>query len=279
MRALAGRIAPHLALLAAAAGFVFLFSFSSSPLYLGYGGDSSVYKNMGWLILQGGTPYVDLYDNKGILLYLFNALGLLISPQWGICALQTLMLWGTLTVWDMMLREFGMGWARYAAIAVALLVLLLYYEGGGLTEDLSLLFISVPLYIWVKAERRDAEIPMRGWLAMGLCAGTLAFIRINNVLPFAGFYLWSLGEMAVGRKWKLLARSLGMAAAGFAVVAALCVGYVAAAFGWPGVAAMFDWMFAKNFSRILFHSDRGATLNGYVAVLPPPVRFVADNHV
>ena len=49
-----------------------LFAISVSPISLFEGYDSCVFKQMGLAILQGKTPYVDLFDHKGPLIYFYN---------------------------------------------------------------------------------------------------------------------------------------------------------------------------------------------------------------
>ena len=41
--------------------FLSIFSYSSSPLYDSYGGDSSIFMLIGKGILNGKVPYVDLF--------------------------------------------------------------------------------------------------------------------------------------------------------------------------------------------------------------------------
>ena len=84
----------YLGLLFAAGLFVFLFSCTTSPLYehhpFWFYGDSGVFQEIGVCLLQGGTPYVDLFDHKGPVLWFIQALGKWINSQWGILLLQSL---------------------------------------------------------------------------------------------------------------------------------------------------------------------------------------------
>lgn len=45
--------------------------------------DSAIYQYIGHLICEGGVPYVDAFDHKGIYFYFINSLGYLINPKWG----------------------------------------------------------------------------------------------------------------------------------------------------------------------------------------------------
>lgn len=55
--------------------FLLIFSWSTSPLYLTYGGDSLFFQIIGLGITQGKIPYVDLFDHKGPVPFFMDALG------------------------------------------------------------------------------------------------------------------------------------------------------------------------------------------------------------
>lgn len=250
----------HTALLLLSFLFVLLMSFSTSPLYLGYSGDATLYRQMGQLIVNGGIPYVDLCDNKGILLYLFYAAGIAINPHWGLCLLQTVVLASTLVLWERLLGEFlPRGW-RIPCLVFVLGLMACFYEGGGLTEELCLPFISLPLLFWIRADNRHAAIPRWQYFVVGLCAGVIAFVRVNNLLVFAGFYAVTFLSLLMGREFRQAFGMLGSLLGGFLAIALLCLGYLFLLGGTDCLLAMWDNMFSLNVDRIVFHKDRSAYL-------------------
>ena len=60
--------------------FIFNFALTVNPFTLYSGYDQSIFEQVGLGMLQGRIPYVDLFDHKGFLLYVINAIGLWISP-------------------------------------------------------------------------------------------------------------------------------------------------------------------------------------------------------
>lgn len=76
---------PYVILLFAAVLFLFLFSCTTSPLYehhpFWFRGDCGIFQEIGVYLIHGGTPYVDLFDHKGSLLWFIQALGIWISPR------------------------------------------------------------------------------------------------------------------------------------------------------------------------------------------------------
>lgn len=227
--------------------FTFLFSFSASPIYLHWGDDCTAYEQMGRLVLHGGTPYIDIFDHKGLLLYLINALGLFISQRWGIFALQALFLFATLLIWDKILVELRLGGSRIVVLLVSLLLFLCFYQGGNYTEDWSLPFISLPLLIAIRAIYRQNGITSGQYFVVGVCCCALTFIRINNMMPFIGFFIYDVVCGCIGKKWKIVAQKLGAALAGFIVLSLPFVLFFLVKAGKDGLDAMLYGMFGYNF--------------------------------
>ena len=71
--------------------FLFLFSYSTSPLYaISWGHDSAVFQSIGKGWSKGYIPYLDSFDHKGPLLFALNALGYIIGGKNGLFILQLL---------------------------------------------------------------------------------------------------------------------------------------------------------------------------------------------
>ena len=47
--------------------YTLVFYNAISPIHINGGVDSAIFESMGMAILQGKTPYIDLFDHKGIL--------------------------------------------------------------------------------------------------------------------------------------------------------------------------------------------------------------------
>lgn len=249
--------------------YVLAFSFNTSPFYLGYAGDASIYKQMGILILQGGIPYIDLYDNKGLLLYLFNAFGLWINTKGGICLLQSILMAGTLIVWDKILYTIQQQKHHFITIFATLLILLIFYEGGDMTEDLSLLFISLPLLYYFKAIYSNKKISTLQYFIVGICFGIIAFIRINNVFPFIFFYIFAVVADIINKNYKSVIKNVGFALIGLGLIACLTCSTMVLIGGFSSVESMFYWMFGVNFERLVFSIDNGWDVATFIKLCLP----------
>lgn len=251
--------------------FVFAFSFNTSPFSITSSNhDTDIYQHMGLLILQGGTPYVDLYDNKGLIFYLFNALGIWISPQWGICLLQCIMMTCTLIVWDKLLDAIGTKY-RLLYILSALIILFCYYGGGDLTEEFSLLFISIPLLYYFKSYYNHSAITPLQYFIVGICLGVITFVRVNNALQFLFFYLVAVIADIRNKKYIVILKNMAAALAGFSIVTIGCILTMAYIGGWQSLDDMFYWMFGVNFERLVFSVYSNWNIVYFCSTNIPPI--------
>ena len=93
----------HAAWILVSFAFVWTFSASTSFRYSLLGGDSSVFQVMGKYWLEGVVPYKDLFDHKGPIVYVVNALGYAIYPRSGIMVPQIIFLYlSCLFIWRAM---------------------------------------------------------------------------------------------------------------------------------------------------------------------------------
>lgn len=236
--------------------FVFFFSCTTSPLYehhpFWFHGDSGVFQEMGICILHGGTPYVDLFDHKGPVLWFIQALGLGISYKWGLTILQTLFLFATLLTWyrsALLLTEHHI--SSISITLLCLLPLMAFYQRGNLCEEWSLPFISLPLLLYLKRWKSQTEDKKPIYLhsdvfVLGICVGVIAMIRLNNTAPMVGFALWHLLRCLQCKEYRRLWTDIAIVLGGIAMVFVLCTVFFLIKEGWNGVGEMIYGCFLFN---------------------------------
>ena len=116
-------------------------------------GDSCIFKYIAKGHLTGReTPYLDLWDHKGPLLYLVYVVGLAIDQTWGIWAVQGLFLLGSACLAFVLLRKaFGILPALFT-LAMFLTYFSKFAPPGGFTEQFGLLFQFLTLYLFIRSE-------------------------------------------------------------------------------------------------------------------------------
>lgn len=232
--------------------FVFLFSCTTSPLYEHYPfwfhGDSGIFQEMGVCLLQGGTPYVDLFDHKGPILWFVQALGLWISPHWGLMMLQSLSLFCTLIIWYKTARMVVDKTGVSIVIALSgLLFLLAFYQRGNLCEEWCLPFISLPIYLYFRGCKKQQPCTQQKSFVIGLCVGVIAMIRLNNTAPIIGFVLWDYIVCVKHKEYKRLWTNIAAICGGVLVVFVGCVLFYLIKASWNGVYEMIYGTFIFNF--------------------------------
>ncbi len=244
-----------LSLFVLAALFTTLHSVSTSPLYHGLYIDSQIFQYMGFAISQGKIPYVDLFDHKGLLLYLINALGYIINKNVGVLFLQILSLTITLTMWYRifvtLVRE---KWLKWTLIILSLHCLYPFYWYGNFTQEWALPFISYPYMIYVENLNRGIKyFENKNLLLIGLCIGCLFSLQINSAAPLLGLLLYCLSDAIVHREYVYIGRAFTLITMGILLPIILSFVYMYVVAGKEGVDA---YVYANLFFN-LEYSESG----------------------
>ena len=202
--------------------FLLLYSNTTSPFYQLDGCDSVIFKTMGLAILQGKTPYIDIFDHKGPVLYLINALGQWMIPgRYGILLLQVLSLTITMVFLYKISRLFINGFLSFFWLFVSICIMGVFFEGGNLTEEWNLPYLVIPLYYAMAyfSKEREKLHPIKYSLIYGLCFGMAFFIRPNDAVAQVGGVVTGVTIWLFYRKeFKNMLRSILFFFIGFMVI-------------------------------------------------------------
>lgn len=258
------RAVREIALLLVAGLFVLLLSGTTSPLGPWYGGDSALFRVIGTAMAQGDVLYVDIWDHKGPVLFLFQWLAQVLVPgRLGLFVIQVLLLYASLSLIAAFARRFVGPLLAVAVLACTVGYLAPAYEHGNLSEEFSMPFIVLALVIltreWVTGTRPSL------WLfgVAGVAFAAVVFIRINNALPIFAAFVAGFVWMLVAKR--PLLRPLLFAVGGFLVI----TGAVVTGFALVGaLAPMLDATFFFNlrYARNDSVSAERLFANGYAYV-------------
>ena len=138
----------------------------SNPLFSYPGRDGGIFLYVGSLILKGKIPYLDVWENKGPLVFYINALGLFLTngSRWGVWLLEFLFL-------------FGAGYLGYTVVKrimgsiPALIGTLIWVtaagnvlQGGNFSEEYSLLFSFVAVLFYLKSLEQPSNKLYALWI-------------------------------------------------------------------------------------------------------------------
>ena len=173
--------------------FLLFASVYTTPLNDYYGYDSAYYLLIGKGICQGKIPYLDLYDQKGPLVFYLNALGYWITgSRGGVWMLQVLFMTFTVMFLYRTFRlfvGFGRAW---------LLIVLFFFlycgtaREGDLVEEWSLVFSALPMYLSLRFLTTGHPLrkhPLKYSFAYGICLGAHLMNRATNAALVCGLIL------------------------------------------------------------------------------------------
>lgn len=230
--------------------FILLFSYSISPVIPCWSLDSHMFQELGLSILHGKTPYIDLFDQKGFYLFLYNAWGLGINKVWGLPFLQSFnfafcIFFIISSIETITSNQYNI-WKKLL-VAFCFLCLEFGFEGGNTCEDCNLLFIILPIYMCIRPIW-EKTFALEKWklFCIGGCAGCTLFIRANNFMPVLGFLLVLVFYNLYKKKYKYLIESAGIAFVGFLSFIFPCLLFFALKGGTNAIEEMWYGTFVSN---------------------------------
>ncbi|MDE6277888.1 MAG: hypothetical protein K2M06_07250 [Muribaculaceae bacterium] len=181
---------------------------SSSLLLRHNASDTLVFEIMGKGWNAGFVPYRDFFDHKGPVLYLIQALGYSLLPgklgvfllEWlfAVVSFEILYRCGRILGCPVVLNLFAVG--------VAMIFWAFTIELGNTTEEWSMPFEVLSLYLvlrYLKGVSSRIAVPA---LIIGLCFGFVAMVRLNNNCIICGEALFFVAWFAYKRQFGSLAK-------------------------------------------------------------------------
>lgn len=183
--------------------FTMIYSWTTSPLFLGDDVDSSIFKTIGLGLAQGKLPYVDLFDHKGGLLFIIQSLGwYLPCGRWGTFIVQVIFLSGTLAALYKTANLILDKAKAFGATMCSLLLYVIFMESGNQCETYMLPFTALTLYLALRFLIRNhtGKHPLIYSLIYGLCFATVFWIRPNDAVSQIGAIMVGIFCFLVFRK-------------------------------------------------------------------------------
>ena len=207
--------------------FALVFYTVVTPLGPTIGSDNAMYMTMGTALARGYAPYTEIFDHKGPLLFILQAIPQIFSGGYSTLAIfvqQVIFLFACLRLLAAIAREL-----EVCEIAVQLPYLLLiatHVDGGNLTEEYASIFTFVGL--WMILRTFGAGLPKgeKGMTVRAALLGAMAvlcfLVRANNALVLCAMTAALAFWMILEKRFVLLGRCAAGFVAGM-VIAALPV--------------------------------------------------------
>lgn len=220
-------IVMHGALILLSFLFIYLFSYSTSFRYPFFGGDSAVFQTVGKYWSEGVIPYKELFEHKGPLLFLIDAVGYAIYPRVGIMIPQTIFMYiSLLLIWKMTGLYFSFR-AKIFCLVLTLIYFVSHYESGNLAGEYSVVFLSAAAYCFMKFLKSSSHDPLYGFI-YGLGFGACVLLRATNAMPICCFAFLSMVLLIQSKEFKNLRKNFLSFCTGFVIICLPFVIYFAA---------------------------------------------------
>lgn len=230
-----------------------LFSGSTSPLYNLAFSDGLVFQYVSAGLKHGQIPYIDIFDHKGPFTYFINYVGQSLGGRYGILFLQ----WVNMTLTLFLCLRFCIQQQLRISIPFILLItctfLIQDLAEGDMTEEWSILFLAIPMFALLRSMHQPF-IPLSGLRLcfLGICAGVVALLRLNNVAPLAGLFFWCFFLEIRQRHYAYLAKALSFALIGFFIpISIACL--------WFFVKAGNEGLYELYYANVLFNLEYART--------------------
>ena len=241
----------HGALILMSVAFLYFFSTSTSPYSNSLGDDSAIFQAVGKGWAEGLMPYVDLFENKGALIFLIDALGYMIYPRYGIFLLQIpatyisfLFTWRSLGI-------FLSGKARIAAALFMFIYHVNYSFDGNRTEEWSMPFLMASTYFLLRGLKTEKfSCPPIVGLINGLGFGVCVMLRMLNAAPLCCCALLSAIFLLRAGEFKVLPKNILNFCAGTVIIVLPFVIYFAAH------GALYDAFYGTILLNVLYSAQR-----------------------
>lgn len=209
--------------------FLLLFSYSTSPLFpkiTGY--DSSFYQLVGMGMTKGLMPYRDFFEIKGPVMFFIQYLGQVISfGRGGIFLLQII----NLTIINVslvgiakILKPELKHWHIISIIVISLIFLFTVFDEGNLTEEYSLTFNMICIYLFLKKLKVSQDEQFLLSFMLGLSFGAVALIRITNAIIICVIELMLLFDYLSKKQYQQLFKNVLYCSLGLlTVVIPICI--------------------------------------------------------
>lgn len=173
------------------------------------GVDSSVFKTIAMMMEKGYMPYKNSFDHKGPLLYILNWIGNNISAYNGIWEIELIFLAVTIFMIYKIARLSCKGNSAMIVMLVSLSLLFGYFDGGNLTEEYAMPFLTIGIFIFIDF-LKNKKISMMRLILSGLSCGAVLLLRPNMIAVWLTFcitifviHIWNknwkeLGNMIIG---------------------------------------------------------------------------------
>ena len=216
-------VTDHLTLLIIAAVVITLVSTASPLVAINTNCDSNAIFTVGRSMLHGKLVYRDIIERKGVILFLIEAIGALISPYdfHGVWIVEILSCYLFLVVTVKTQLLFVEDKKDISTFFTGVFAFVLYgcssFANGNIGEEYSIPLIACVIYLCIKAVGTN-KVDIRQTFCAGICTAAVFWMKFNLCGAVLGIALFLLVYYSIRKDGRSLVVSIAGMLIGFAAV-------------------------------------------------------------
>lgn len=237
---------------------------------IAYYNDGAMFHILGASMAKGYTPYIEVFDHKGLYLFYYTMIGAGLG-KYGIFLIQLILM---TVAYFFIYKAIELHSKKTSILLIAFFLFTIFYAFSGQTpndSDLELPFNAIMIYFYLKGMKNDDDRSfLYGNIAAGISAGIAINLRMSDaLLPFA-FTVYFLVRSIMKKQTKNLFINAGIVVG--AMLAMSVPPFIHAIAG-GFLNDMVDAVYLNNFKYITTTGQRddGLPIIAYIAV---PLIFV-----
>lgn len=238
--------------------------------------DANCFLTIGKGALHNQLFYVDLFDQKGPLLYLYHTIAAIISPTsfLGVYIIEIISFSLFLFFAFQLLQLYLKKETCYFCIPIIsfLILTLPAFSHGDSAEEFCLPFLMYSFYSLIKFLKTDQKIPSRQFILLnGICAGCVLTIKFSMLGFWIGFIISISILLILQKSWKQLFFMLLIFGIGMLIPFSPWIIY----FGIHN--ALNDFLFSYFYFNIHYYPSQISLIIKILMPISKPIRFFARN--
>lgn len=194
---------------------LYFLSVSSSP-YVSesayyWGEDGSFYTLLGKTCAEGAIPYIDIWEQKGPIIFLIYTIGYIFSPNYGVFMLQNCFLYISFVLSYFIGKELGGIGRGIVASLMTVLFYILVMDEGALIEDFNLPFLMLSTYLALKYLSKNDNVvnhPPQYSVVHGITCGVSLGLRITNCIGICGVIIYIFFMLLLNKEYKNIIKNI-----------------------------------------------------------------------
>lgn len=173
--------------------FISILVLIESPLSPITGGqlnfDSGVYIYTGFRMSKGYLPYLETWDNKGLVMYLINMVGILINYNYGVWFIEVVSLFISAIFMYKTFIIFASKTISIISVVYVLIAIGGLLWGGNYTEEFALPYSFIAIYIFSKSIISNENLNKLQSILLGVTFAITLLLRPNIAVVWPAFFL------------------------------------------------------------------------------------------